>query len=162
MTDYLANPIRGRALLDKFDAAMRGATSPTAAVELRAASNAPRTSQVLDLDDALATVMVGDVQVHRFLMSPGIERITPFAHLEQASALEGVIAALNDQHFDAAVCDENLARSFHHDPGNADNEDIIRAFMEFGVDAYNPVQDCLPGLEQVSISFSQNASVSAC
>ncbi|HJV86954.1 MAG TPA: response regulator, partial [Noviherbaspirillum sp.] len=55
MNDYLAKPIRGRALLDKIDELMRGVQS-TAAVEVLSASDAPRKPPVFDLDEALATV----------------------------------------------------------------------------------------------------------
>lgn len=109
----------------------------------------------IDYSKDLRILVVDDVQVHRFLMSSGIERINPFAQIEQASDLEGAITRLNEQHFDAVVCDWKMAggdgnslvkwmrsrANFRRVPfimisGNAGNEDIIRAFMEFGVDAY--------------------------
>ncbi|HJV88214.1 MAG TPA: response regulator [Noviherbaspirillum sp.] len=109
----------------------------------------------IDYSRDLRILVVDDVQVHRFLMSSGIERVNPFVHVEQASGLEEAIARLNDQHFDAVVCDWKMAggdgnslvkwmrarANYRRVPfimisGNADNEDIIRAFMEFGVDAY--------------------------
>ncbi|WP_136420380.1 hypothetical protein [Herbaspirillum sp. ST 5-3] len=56
MTDYLAKPIRGRALLDTIDALMRGATNLTATATPREASYAPCMPQAFDPDEALATV----------------------------------------------------------------------------------------------------------
>lgn len=109
----------------------------------------------IDYSRDLRILVVDDVQVHRFLMSSGIERVNPFVHVEQASGLEEAITRLSEQRFDAVVCDWKMAGgdgsslvkwmrarpNFRRVPfimisGNAGNEDIIRAFMEFGVDAY--------------------------
>lgn len=108
-------------------------------MDLRVASNAPHTSQVLDLDDALTTVD-SDADHLRMLTRLVLKQIDIN---QEANGLRGA------------------RRMYGADRGNADNEDIIRAFKKFGADAFYPVQDCLPGLEQVSTAFSQNTSGSA-
>ncbi|HJU71950.1 MAG TPA: response regulator [Paucimonas sp.] len=77
MNDYLAKPIRGRVLLDKIDAMMRGTASPvvpTSPAAARTGSNAQRTLPVFDLDEALATVD-GDAAHLRMLARLVLEQI---------------------------------------------------------------------------------------
>ncbi|WP_052452443.1 response regulator [Noviherbaspirillum autotrophicum] len=77
MNDYLAKPIRGRALLDKIDTVMRGTASPTVPgtpAAARAISHAQRKLTVFDLDEALATVD-GDAAHLRMLARLVLEQI---------------------------------------------------------------------------------------
>ena len=100
-------------------------------------------------------LIVDDVQVHRVMMNSFLSKINPFMTIEQASTVAEAMATLSDGHFDAVVSDWNLpgqggdvlvkwmrARAnFSRVPfimvsSNTDNQDIIHAFMSFGVDAY--------------------------
>ncbi len=77
MNDYLAKPIRGRALLDKIDAVLRGTASPPAPMALMVAgtgTHAQRKLAVLDLEEALATVD-GDAAHLRMLARLVLEQI---------------------------------------------------------------------------------------
>ena len=100
-------------------------------------------------------LVVDDVPVHLVMMDSFLRKINPFMTIEQASTVDQAIATLSDGHFDAVVSDWNLpgqngevllkwmrARAnFNRVPfimvsSNTDNQDIIHAFMAFGVDAY--------------------------
>ena len=100
-------------------------------------------------------LVVDDVEVHRVMMSSFLNKINPFLTIEQASSVAVAIEKLSDGRFDAVVSDWNLpgqggevllkwmrARAnFNRVPfimvsSNTDNQDIIHAFMAFGVDAY--------------------------
>ena len=100
-------------------------------------------------------LIVDDVEVHRVMMNTFLSKINPFMTIDQASSVPEAIATLSDGHFDAVVSDWNLpgqggevllkwmrARAnFNRVPfimvsSNTDNQDIIHAFMTFGVDAY--------------------------
>ncbi|HJV82010.1 response regulator [Noviherbaspirillum sp.] len=76
MNDYLAKPIRGRALLDKIDAVMSGTASPALPTSppAPASPNAQRKLPVFDLDEALATVD-GDATHLRMLARLVLEQI---------------------------------------------------------------------------------------
>jgi DNA-binding response OmpR family regulator len=99
--------------------------------------------------------VVDDVPVHLVMMDSFLRKINPFMTIEQASTVDQAIATLSDGHFDAVVSDWNLAgqggdvllkwmrarANFNRVPfimvsSNTDNQDIIHAFMAFGVDAY--------------------------
>lgn len=109
----------------------------------------------IDYSREMAILVVDDVQVHRFLMTSGIGRINPFAKVEEAANLEEAKAKLGGGKFHAVVCDWNMVGGGGNDlvkwmrmhacykrvpfimiSSNTDNEDIIQAFMQFGVDAY--------------------------
>ena len=100
-------------------------------------------------------LVVDDVPVHLVMMDSFLRKINPFMTIEQASTVDQAIATLSDGHFDAVVSDWNLAgqdgdvllkwmrarANFNRVPfimvsSNTDNQDIIHAFMAFGVDAY--------------------------
>ena len=100
-------------------------------------------------------LVVDDVEVHRVMMNSFLSKINPCITIEQASSVAQAIGTLSDGHFDAVISDWNLpgqsgdvlvkwmrARAnFNRVPfimvsSNTDNQDIIHAFMSFGVDAY--------------------------
>ena len=100
-------------------------------------------------------LVVDDVPVHLVMMDSFLRKINPFMTIEQASTVDQAIATLSDGHFDAVVSDWHLAgqdgdvllkwmrarANFNRVPfimvsSNTDNQDIIHAFMAFGVDAY--------------------------
>lgn len=100
-------------------------------------------------------LIVDDVEVHIVMMSAFLSKINPFITIEQASTVAVAIEKLNHGHFDAVVSDWNLPGQggdvllkwmrahthFNRVPfimvsGNVDNDDIIHAFMDLGVDAY--------------------------
>jgi len=100
-------------------------------------------------------LIVDDVEVHIVMMSAFLSKINPFITIEQASTVAVAIEKLSYGHFDVVVSDWNLpgqggdvllkwmrARThFNRVPfimvsGNVDNDDIIHAFMDLGVDAY--------------------------
>lgn len=109
----------------------------------------------IDYARELKVLVVDDVRVHRYLMTSGINRVNPFIQIDQATNLDEAIAKLSNGKYDIVVSDWNMAggggdalvkwmrerANFRRVPfvmisGNADNEDIIHAFMELGVDAY--------------------------
>lgn len=100
-------------------------------------------------------LIVDDVEVHRVMMNTFLSRINPFITIEQASTVAQAMATLSEGHIDAVVSDWNLPgqggdalvkwmrgrANFNRVPfimvsSNTDNQDIIHAFMAFGVDAY--------------------------
>lgn len=100
-------------------------------------------------------LVVDDVQVHRFLMTSGLGRINPCLEISEAGSVTEAIAMLSGGPFDVVVSDWNMpgggggellkwmrARPHYRRvpfvmiSGNAENDDIIKAFMELGVDAY--------------------------
>jgi two-component system, sensor histidine kinase and response regulator len=100
-------------------------------------------------------LIVDDVEVHIVMMSAFLSKINPFITIEQASTVAVAIEKLSHGHFDAVVSDWNLPGQsgdvllkwmrahthFNRVPfimvsGNVDNDDIIHAFMDLGVDAY--------------------------
>jgi CheY-like chemotaxis protein len=103
----------------------------------------------------LKLLVVDDVPVYLFLMKTGIEKVNPFVKIEQASNLNEAIDRLSQGSYHAVISDWNMPGGggaellkwmrqrvhFKSVPfimisGNRHNEDIIRAFMELGVDAY--------------------------
>lgn len=109
----------------------------------------------IDYNRKLSFLLVDDVQVHRFLMASGIERINPFIKLDQASGLNEAIDKLGTNNYNAVISDWNMPdgggaelvrwmRARHHFQRVAfimissknSSEDIIKAFMEHQVDAY--------------------------
>lgn len=108
-----------------------------------------------DYENKLKILVVDDVEVHRYLMTSGIERINPFALVHQASSLEDAITKLSSGSYNVVVSDWNMAGgggdrlvtwmrarvNFKRVPfvmisGNTEHESIISAFIELGVDAY--------------------------
>ena len=100
-------------------------------------------------------LIVDDVPVHLVMMDSFLHKINPFITVEQASSVPEAIEKLSDGRFDAVVSDWNLPNhggdalvkwmraraNFNRVPfimvsSNTDNQDIIHAFMAFGVDAY--------------------------
>lgn len=109
----------------------------------------------VDFEREMRVLVVDDVQVHRFLMTSGLERVNPFMEIDEASSLEEAIAKLGANRYHAVVSDWNMAGgggdqlvkwmrarpNFKRVPfimisGNNDSESIISAFMALGVDAY--------------------------
>ena len=109
----------------------------------------------IDYTKDLTILLVDDVQVHRFLMASGLNRINPFIKTDQASTLAQAIELLSTQEYHAVISDWNMPGGggaelvkwmrgrphFRRVPfimisGNSGNEDIIKAFMELQVDAY--------------------------
>jgi CheY-like chemotaxis protein len=109
----------------------------------------------IDYTQKLNILLVDDVQVHRFMMASGIQRINPFAGIDQAASLDEAIALLSSNTYHAVISDWNMpggggaqlikwmrARNhFRRVPfimvsSNSDNEDIIGAFMKLQIDAY--------------------------
>jgi two-component system chemotaxis response regulator CheY len=109
----------------------------------------------IDYTQKLRFLLVDDVPVFRYLMVSGIEKINPFIKLDQADSLQSAIAKLSGETYNAVVSDWNMpgggggellkwmrARAhFRQVPfvmisGKNQNDDIIEAFMELGVDAY--------------------------
>ena len=100
-------------------------------------------------------LVVDDVPVHLVMMDSFLHKMNPFITVEQASSVPEAIEKLSDGKFDAVVSDWNLPNhggdvlvkwmraraNFNRVPfimvsSNTDNQDIIHAFMTFGVDAY--------------------------
>jgi CheY-like chemotaxis protein len=109
----------------------------------------------VDYAKDLKILVVDDVQVHRYLMTSGIARLNPFVKIDEATSLDEAITKLSNGQYNVVISDWNMAggggdelvkwmrsrANFRRVPfimisGNTDNEDIIRAFMELGVDAY--------------------------
>lgn len=109
----------------------------------------------IDYDRKLTVLVVDDVQVHRFLMASGIERINPFIKIDQAASLDEAIAKLSSGAYSAVVSDwsmpggggAELVKWMRARPhfqlvpfimisGKKGSEEIISAFMELQVDAY--------------------------
>jgi CheY-like chemotaxis protein len=109
----------------------------------------------VDYAKDLKILVVDDVQVHRYLMTSGIARLNPFVKIDEATSLDEAITKLSNSQYNVVISDWNMAggggdelvkwmrsrANFRRVPfimisGNTDNEDIIRAFMELGVDAY--------------------------
>jgi two-component system chemotaxis response regulator CheY len=89
------------------------------------------------------------------MMDSFLHKINPFITVEQASSVPEAFEKLSDGRFDAVVSDWNLPNhggdalvkwmraraNFNRVPfimvsSNTDSQDIIHAFMTFGVDAY--------------------------
>lgn len=112
----------------------------------------------MDIDFTKETwrvLVVDDVQVHRFLMASGLGRLNPCLRITEADSVDIAKEMLGNGSYDAVVSDWNmpggggseLVRWLRARPhfkrvpfvmisGNKEGEDIIRAFMELGVDAY--------------------------
>jgi CheY-like chemotaxis protein len=109
----------------------------------------------IDYNRKLSFLLVDDVQVHRFLMASGIERLNPLIKLDQASSLDEAIVKLSGDTYNAVISDWSMpgggggelirwmrARkhflrvAFVMISGKNNSEDIIKAFMELEVDAY--------------------------
>lgn len=112
----------------------------------------------IDFDnDKWRVLVVDDVQVHRFIVGSGLKRLNPYLKVTEAAGVEEAISLLSESgnRFDIVISDwnmpgaggEELLRWMRKRPafkrvpflmisGNTDNEDIIKAFMELGVDAY--------------------------
>jgi CheY-like chemotaxis protein len=112
----------------------------------------------VDYAKDLKILVVDDVQVHRYLMTSGIARLNPFIKIDEATSLDEAISKLSNVsngQYNVVISDWNMIggggdelvkwmrsrANFRRVPfimisGNTDNEDIIRAFMELGVDAY--------------------------
>jgi DNA-binding response OmpR family regulator len=109
----------------------------------------------IDYTKDMNLLLVDDVQVHRFLMASGLNRINPFINTDQASTLEQAIDLLSNNDYQAVISDWNMPGGggaelvkwmrarvhFRRVPfimisSNSDNEDIINAFMQLQVDAY--------------------------
>jgi CheY-like chemotaxis protein len=107
--------------------------------------------------DTWKILVVDDVQVHRFLMTSGLGRINPCLQISEACNFSEATAMLSEGAFDVVVSDWNMPTGgggggelvkwmrarphfcrvpFVMISGNAQNDDIISAFMELGVDAY--------------------------
>lgn len=110
----------------------------------------------IDYSKPLRLLIVDDVAVHRMLLLSGLKRLNPFMEVDEAVSGNQAIAKLEgSQHYDAVVCDwmmpdgngEDLLRWMRARPhfkrvpfimlsGKSDNLEIIKAFMELGVDGY--------------------------
>lgn len=109
----------------------------------------------VDFERKLNILVVDDVQVHRYLMVSGLARINPFIQVEEATSLDEAKEKLGAGSFNVVVSDWNMPGGGGNDlikwmrtrphyrrvpfvmiSGNNHNEDIIRAFVELGVDAY--------------------------
>ena len=109
----------------------------------------------IDYTKNLKILLVDDVQVHRFLMASGLNRINPFIKTDQASSLAQAIELLSDNDYHAVISDWNMpggggpelvkwmrARVHYRRvpfimiSSNSGNEDIIDAFTQLQVDAY--------------------------
>jgi two-component system chemotaxis response regulator CheY len=109
----------------------------------------------IDYTQKLNLLLVDDVPAHRFMMASGIKRINPFCTVDEAANIEEAIALLSGKSYTAVISDWSMpgggggelikwmrARThFRRVPfimisSRDDNEDIIKAFMELGVDAY--------------------------
>lgn len=109
----------------------------------------------IDFEKKLNVLVVDDVELHREMMKSFLLRVNPFITVDQAATVPNAIDKLNSGKFNVVVSDWNIpdhggdtllkwmrARAnFSRVPfimisGNTDNEDIIHAFMELGVDAY--------------------------
>lgn len=109
----------------------------------------------IDYEKKLNVLVVDDVELHREMMKTFLLKVNPFIKVDQASSVPEAIDKLNFGKFNVVVSDWNIpdhggdallkwmrARAnFSRVPfimisSNTDNEDIIRAFMELGVDAY--------------------------
>ena len=102
-------------------------------------------------------LVVDDVQVHRFQMASGLGRINPFLKITEATSIAEAVKKLEQPgaRFDIVVSDWNMPggggdllvkwmrvrHAYKKIPflmisSNKENSDIIKAFMELGVDAY--------------------------
>jgi CheY-like chemotaxis protein len=109
----------------------------------------------IDYNQNLRILLVDDVQVHRYLMTTGLEHINPFIKIDQAASLEEALAQLSANTYNAVISDWSMpdgggaelikwmrARThFRQVPfimisSKGGSEDIISAFMELKVDAY--------------------------
>jgi CheY-like chemotaxis protein len=107
------------------------------------------------IKESWSILIVDDVQVHRFLMKSGLERVNPCLKITEAKSCAEATALLDDGKYDAVVSDWNmpsgdgglLAKWMRQRPhykrvpfimisSNQESEDIISAFMELGVDGY--------------------------
>ena len=109
----------------------------------------------VDYAKDIRILVVDDVQVHRYLMASGLERINPFIKTDEAASIAEAEEKLMAGQYNVVVCDWNMpggdgglllkwmrARPhFRRVPfvmisANNTSEDIIKAFMELQVDAY--------------------------
>jgi len=109
----------------------------------------------IDYNRKLRLLLVDDVQVHRYLMATGIERINPFIKIDMAASLEEAIQQLSSNSYHAVISDWSMpgggggelikwmrSRTHcRHVPfimvsSKDSSQDIIGAFMELDVDAY--------------------------
>ena len=109
----------------------------------------------VDYNKDLSILLVDDVQVHLSLMEAGLIRINPFIRIDRATSVQEAQEKLSVNKYNVVVSDWNMPGGggdellkwmrarihFKRVPfvmisGNNDNEDIIHAFMDLGVDAY--------------------------
>jgi CheY-like chemotaxis protein len=117
--------------------------------------NAENTIEI-DYSRQLRVLVVDDVAVHRMLLMSGLNRLNPFMKVDEACSGSEAIAKLEGaERYNAVVCDwlmpngsgEDLLRWMRARPhfkrvpfimfsGKTDSQEIIKAFMELGVDGY--------------------------
>jgi len=103
----------------------------------------------------LRLLIVDDVQVHLFLMRTGLRRIDPFMCVDLAASVKEAQASLIENTYDAVVCDWMMPDGGGHEllqwmrrrphfnrvpfimiSARNDGNDVIKAFVEHGVDDY--------------------------
>ena len=110
----------------------------------------------IDYSRQLRILVVDDVAVHRMLLISGLSRLNPFMQVDEAcSGSEAMTKLQGKERYNAVVCDwlmpngsgEDLLRWMRARPhfkrvpfimlsGKSDNQEIIKAFMDLGVDGY--------------------------
>ena len=110
----------------------------------------------IDYSRQLRILVVDDVAVHRMLLMSGLNRLNPFMKVDEAcSGSEAMTKLQGTERYDAVVCDwlmpngsgEDLLRWMRAMPhfkripfimlsGKSGSQEIIKAFMELGVDGY--------------------------
>lgn len=105
--------------------------------------------------DELRLLIVDDVQVHLYLMRTGLLRIAPCMCIDLARSLNEAQASLAENAYDAVVCDWMMPGGGGHEllqwmrkrphynrvpfimmSARDGSNDVIKAFVEHGVDDY--------------------------
>jgi CheY-like chemotaxis protein len=103
----------------------------------------------------LNILVVDDVDVHRFLMVKGLQRLNPCITINEATSVSQAVEKLESGTFNVVISDWSMPGGggnelvkwmrqrvhFERVPfimisSNSDQEDIIQAFMRLGIDAY--------------------------
>lgn len=109
----------------------------------------------MEISGELRILVIDDVKVHLSLMRAGLRRIDPFMIVDLVESIEEAQTSLAENTYDAVICDWMMPQGRGHEllqwmrkrphfayvpfvmmSARDENDDVIKAFVEFGVDDY--------------------------
>lgn len=109
----------------------------------------------MEISGEMRILVVDDVKVHLSLMRAGLRRIDPFMIVDLVESIAEAQGSMAENSYDAVICDWMMPGGGGHDllewmrkrphyayvpfvmmSARDENDDVIKAFVEFGVDDY--------------------------